>query len=116
MNDLKTRIKTFLEEIEYTHVKKLWLERLIAVGVDKNEAEVWAAEIGHVIEEYQSSLMRLADLLEETNGEVIPQHVHSWAVGRIEVTIPEIEEPMRYLEGQVRKYLPPEPNDEDEPT
>lgn len=114
MNDLKTRIKTFLEEIEFTHVKNLWLEHLIAVGIDKNEAAVWAAEIGHVIEEYQSSLTHLADLLEETNADLIPQRVHSWAVGSIEVTIPEIEEPMRYLEGQVRKYLPPEPPDEDE--
>lgn len=116
VNDLKPRIKTFLEEIEFTHVKTLWLEHLLAVGIDKSDAAVWAAEIGHVIEEYQSSLMRLADLLQETDPQRIPEEVHSWAVGRIEVTIPEIEEPMRYLEKQLEKYLPPEPDDEDEAT
>ncbi len=115
VNDLKPRIKTFLEEIEFTHVKNLWLERLLAVGIDKNEAEIWAAEIGHVIEEYQSSLTHLADLLEETNADLIPQRVHSWVVGTIEVTIPVIEEPMQYLQGLLEKYLPPEPNNEDEP-
>lgn len=113
MDDLKARIKSFLDEVEFTYVKKTWLEHLTTVGIDKDEASVWVAEIGHVIEEYQSSLMRLADLLEEADVERIPQRVHSWAVGRIEVTIPEIEEPMRYLEGILEKYLPPEPNDDE---
>src|SRR5258706_5100921 len=113
-DDLKARIKAFLEEIEYVHLKKDWPERLIAAGIDEREAQKWAAEIGHVVEEYQSSLMRLADLLQETDSERIPRRVHSWAVGRIEVSIPEIEEPMRYLEGELEKYLPPEPDDEDE--
>jgi hypothetical protein len=114
MEDLKPRIKEFLEEIEYEHLKKIWPEQLGAAGLDKREAQKWAAEIGHVIEEYQSSLMRLADLLLETDAQRIPREVHSWAVGTIVVTIPEIEDPMRYLKGEMEKYLPPEPEDEDE--
>jgi len=114
MDDLKNKIKTLLEEVENIHLKKTWPEYLIAVGISEDEARIWAAEIGHVVEEYQSSLMRLVDLLQETNVERIPEKVHSWVVGRIEVTIPEIEEPMRYLEGQLEKYLPPETDDEGE--
>jgi hypothetical protein len=114
MDDLGTQIKLFLDDIEFIHLKKEWQERLVNVGIDVAEASVWAAEIGHVIDEYRSSLIRLADLLEETDPERIPLRVHSWAVGRLVVSIPEIEEPMRYLEKQLEKYLPPEPDNENE--
>ena len=113
LDDLKARIKALLEEIEYTHLKKTWPEQLIKAGISEIEAHKWAAEIGHVVEEYQSSLTRLVDLLQENDSQRIPQQVHSWAVGTFEVSVPEIEEPMRYLEGLLEKYLPPEPNDED---
>jgi hypothetical protein len=114
VDDLKQKVKDFFDELEYVHLKKAWPERLIGVGIDEREAHTWAAEIGHVVEEYQSSLMRLADLLQETDPERIPRQVHSWAVGRIVVSIPEIEEPMHYLEKLVEKYLPPEPEESDD--
>jgi hypothetical protein len=116
VEDLKTRIKALLSEVEFTYLKRTWVEHLAETGIDEGEARKWAAEIGHVVDEYQSSLIRLVDLLEETDPERIPQCVHSWVVGRLEVTIPEIEDPMRYLEGLLEKYLPPEPDDEDEPS
>lgn len=92
MADLKARIKSFLDEIEYQHLKTAWPERLIAAGLNKDEVYTWAAELGHVVEEYQSSLMHLADLLAETDIECIPRKVHSFAVGITEVSVPEIEE------------------------
>jgi hypothetical protein len=55
-------------------------------------------------------------LLHETDAEDIPNKVHGWAIGILNVTIPEIEEPMRYLQGQLEKYLPPKDDDEDEPS
>jgi hypothetical protein len=116
VEDLKTRIKALLNEIEFTHLKKDWTKRLTEVGIDEGDASKWAAEIGHVVDEYQSSLIRLVDLLQESDPRRIPQRIHGWAVGRLEVTIPEIEDPMRYLERLVEKYLPPEPDDEDEPS
>ena len=112
MDNLKTRIQTFLEEIEFTHLKTNWVERLTELGIVESEARKWAAEIGHVVDEYRSSLMRLAELLEEPDVERIPQRIYSWAVGIIVNTVGEIEEPMRYLEGQLEKYLPPEPDDD----
>lgn len=116
MDDLKTRIKTFLDEIEYTHLKRAWPERLVAAGINEREAHKWAAEIGHVVDEYRSTLMQLAELLQVTDTERIPQQVHSWAVGISEVTVPEINEPMLYLKGLLEEYLPPEPDDEEEPS
>src|SRR5689334_21543248 len=83
LDDLKKRIKDFLDEIEYVHLKEAWPKRLSGIGINERDAQIWAAEIGHVVEEYQSSLMRLADLLEETDPERIPLRVHSWAVGTI---------------------------------
>lgn len=52
MADLKARIKSFLDEIEYQHLKTAWPERLIAAGLNKDEVYTWAAELGHVVEEY----------------------------------------------------------------
>ncbi len=114
MGNLKSQIHAFLNEIEYTHLKKNWVKRLIEMGIAESEARVWAAEIGHVVDEYRSSLMILAKLLEETDIERIPELVHSFAIGIVVNTVDEIEEPMRYLEKQLEKYLPPEPDDEDE--
>lgn len=116
MEDLKARIKALMTEIESTHLKKDWIERLIEAGIEKEAAYTWAAEIGHVIDEYRSTLMGLADVLAETDVDRIPRQVHSWAVGISEVTVAEIEEPMRYLEKQLDEFLPPEPDDEDEPS
>ena len=101
MDDLRTQIKLFLNDVEFTHLKKEWRENLIRVGIDEKEARLWAAEIGHVIDEYRSSLMHLADLLMEVDPDVIPLKVHEWAVGTLEVSISEIEEPMQYLEKQL---------------
>lgn len=106
--DLGTQIKGLLHETEYKYVKNLWVKQLIESGIGEKEAKKWAAEIGHVIDEYQSSLMRLVDLMQETDPMLIPQRIHSWAVGRLEVTIPEIEDRMKYLAGELQKYLPEE--------
>jgi len=114
VEDLKNRIKALLSEIEYSHVKRTWVEQLTQKGFAEDEARQWAAEIGHVVDEYQSSLIRLVELLEEANPERIPESIYDWTVGRLEVTIPEIEEPMRYLENLLKKYIPAEPDDEEE--
>jgi hypothetical protein len=114
MKDLKARIKEILDELIQEHLYSSWPEHLVASGIDENEARNWGVEISQVVDEYRSTLLRLADLLDESDSEQIPLKVHSWAVGISEVTVPEIEEPMRYLEGLLKKYLPPEPDDEDE--
>lgn len=114
MNELKNLIESFFKEVELTHLKKIWIERLIADGFSKQEAGLWAVEIGHVINTYRSSLIRLADLLVETDTNLIPERIHNWVEGTLEDTIPVMTEPLQYLEKQLAKYLP-EPDGEDEP-
>lgn len=114
MDDLKAKIKDALEELEYKRVRKDWPEHLVQLGIDVDEAYTWGAEIAGVIEEYHSSIMRLFKMLDEQDPALIPERVYSWVIGRLEVTIPEIEEPMRYMKERLEKLLPPEPEYEDE--
>ncbi|MBZ0275150.1 MAG: hypothetical protein K8I60_03340 [Anaerolineae bacterium] len=116
MSDLKERIKQVLDELIQVHLYKRWPEHMIALGIDEDEARTWGAEISHVVDEYRSTLMDLTNILGETDMDRIHRQVHSWAVGISEVTVPEIEEPMRYLEKLLDKYLPPEPDDKDDTT
>ena len=114
MDELKSHVVSFLKEFEFTYLKGKWVDQLIKAGIDEKEARVWAAEIGHVVDEYRSTLRELAGLLLETDPEQIPQKIYSWAVGIQEVTVPEIAEPMEYLEELLEKYQPPEPDDNDD--
>ena len=116
MDDLKERIKTLLEEIEYVDLKKTWPEHLIAVGIDEREVHKWAAEIGHVVAEYQNSLKYLIDLLQETNPERIPRRVNDWADYTRDISVFIFEGAMRRLQEQLEKYLPPTSDDEDKPS
>jgi hypothetical protein len=113
MDDLKARVKAFLDEFEFTYLKRKWVEQLIEVGIDEREAHRWAAELGHVVDEYQTTLMLLAELFLVTDPEQIPQKIYSWAVGIQEVTVPEIAEPMKYLAEQLEEYLPPDDYDDE---
>lgn len=116
MSDLKDRIKKALDELIQMHLYNTWPEHLIALGIDENEARTWGVEISQVVDEYRSTLMQLLDLTDESDSDQIPLKVYSWVVGRIEVTLPEIEDPMRHLATLLQKYVPPEPDDEDKPT
>jgi len=113
VDEKKEQVKSFFREFEFEYVKKEWLNRLIELGIDDEEARVWAIEIGHVVDEYSSTLQLLCDVVTETKAEKIPEAVYDWAVGITEVTVPEISDPMKYLEEQLEKYIPPD-QDEDE--
>jgi hypothetical protein len=108
VEDLKTRIKVLLDELEFRHLKKNWVRHLVETGIDEHEARKWAAEIGHVIDEYRSTLIDLADLMMEYDPELILLDVHEWAVNISDVTVPALEDPMRSLEELLEKYLPPD--------
>ena len=53
LDDLKARIKALLTEIEYVHLRKVWPERLVASGIDRQDARKLATEIGQMMGEYQ---------------------------------------------------------------
>jgi hypothetical protein len=113
MSELKSQIQSLFKEIEFTQLKKVWIESLIANGIDEKDAGLWAVEIGHVVNTYQSNLTRLAELLAETDVDRVPERVHNWVVGTLEDTIPVMTEPLQYLEKQLEKYIPPGEDEED---
>jgi len=116
MEDLKGRIKALLNEIEFTHLKKNWTERLIARGVAKEDSYEWVAEIGHIVDEYERSLRFLTDMLEISDAIGAAQKLESWIAYTRDMTIWRLDDVVNQLQGKYEKYLPPEPNDEDEST
>lgn len=114
MDDLKKRLKTLMTEIEYTHLKKNWAERLIAGGVDKEDVYKWIVEIGHVVDEYERSLRFLADLLETSNATDAAQELESWIAYTRDLTVWKLQMMVEELHECYEKYLPPEPEDDEE--
>jgi len=112
MGDLKTQIQAFFKEVEFNHLKKLWAERLIDYGIDEKDAGLWVVEIGHVVDAYRSNLTRLADLLQETDADLIPEEVYNWVIGTLVDTIPVLTEPLEYLQKQLVQYSPDESNND----
>lgn len=114
-DELKAKIKSLLEEIEYVHLKKVWPERLIAAGISKREAQKWAAEIGHIVNEYERSLRYLVDLLYVGNPRVtIPEDIESWAAYTRDIGVFTLENSIKDLQEHLKTYLPPNPDEEDE--
>lgn len=113
MDDLKARIKALMYEIEFTHLKQNWVNKLIEAGIEKNDIYKWVAEIGHVVDEYERSLRNLVELLEENDIESVAVELGTWIRMTRDVTVWTIDSSMKRLEGKYEKYLPIEPDDED---
>ncbi len=108
MDDLAGRIQTFMLEIRNEILIGQWMPSVISAGYDERVASKWAAELGHVVEEFDSTLRQLARVLTETDAERIPVRLKSFSEGVTEVTVPEIVEPMERLLELVTPFLPPE--------
>lgn len=115
MEDLTEQIKRLLHELEYTSLKKDWLERIIAGGVEKDDAYKWVAEIGHVIDEYESNLQILLSLFKTSDAISAAQKLDSWFAYTRDLTVWKLEDVLVQLKGRYEHYLPPESEDEDEP-
>ncbi len=115
-DELRMRIKTLLDEIEYTHVKRNWVERLIAAGIEERDAHQWAAEVGHIVDEYERSLRFLVDLLEKTSDPAAAaEALEGWVAYTRDLTIWKLDEVTNELKKLYPKYLPPpKPDDEDD--
>ena len=114
MDNLKDRIQTLVEEIQIEYLHKTWTERLIASGIDEHEAYKWIAEIGHVIDEYRRNLGFIADLFEKDSPTLGPEKINDWAAYTHDMGVFIIEGATSRLQDHLKKYLPPEPEDEDE--
>ncbi len=112
MDDLKVRIKSLMQEIEYTHLKKNWVQQLISVGIEKEDAYKWVAEIGHVVDEYERSLRYLVEMFQENDVERIAVQLESWVAYTHDMTMWKLGDVTEQLKGHYEKYLPPEEDDE----
>jgi hypothetical protein len=115
VENLKERIKTLLHEIEFTHLKKNWAERLIEAGIDEEDAGMWVVEIGHIVDEYERSLRFLVDLLQTSDTSGAARKLESWIAYTRDMTIWKLDDVVNQLQGKYEKYLPPEPDEDDEP-
>lgn len=115
MEDVKEQVKTLLHEIEFTHLKKNWAERLLDAGIDKEDIGKWVVEIGHVVDEYERSLRFLMELLHTTDAGIAAQKLESWVAYTRDMTIWKLDYMVKELQGRYEKYIPPDPEDEDEP-
>ena len=113
MEELRTKIKSVMHEIEFTHLKKNWVDRLIEAGIDTKDAHKWVAEIGHVVDEYERSLRRLTKLFEANSVEEIAVELDTWVTLTQDMTVWTIGEAMKRLEGHYDKYLPLDEKDEE---
>jgi hypothetical protein len=116
MDDLRNRVKALMHEIEFTHLKKIWVEQAIEAGIAKEDVYKWVAEIGHIVDEYERSLRFLIDLLEQKNTEKIARELESWIAYTHDMTVWKLDDVMNELElrGNYKQYLPPELDNEDE--
>lgn len=115
MDELKQRIKALFEEIESTHLRKILTTNLKAAGIDKSEAHDWILEVGQIVDEYERSLHILIDLIQESDQEQILQKFESWLAYTDDISLFKISDILKYLQNKLRKYLPPQIDDEDEP-
>ncbi|CAG0975201.1 hypothetical protein ANRL4_01522 [Anaerolineae bacterium] len=116
MEDVKARVKALMHEIEFTHLKKDWVERLITGGIEREDAYKWVAEIGHVVDEYERSLRLLLGLLQENDIATVARKLESWLAYTRDMSIWKLEDATKELQGHYEKYLPSEPEDKEEPS
>jgi hypothetical protein len=112
VDDLNAQISALLEEIEFFHVKRVWVERLIAAGIPEREALKWATDVGHVVDEYKNSLRELMGLIQEDDPDRLLAETRRWADSTQDTTALRLEEAARHLLERVSRYAPPEDEDD----
>ena len=113
MEDLKSRLKDLLTEIEYKHLKQDWVKQVTLAGIDKSEAQKVAAEIGHIVDEYERSLRYLIKLLQTENSTDVAQELESWVAYTRDITIWKLDDALVQLDGKFEEYLLSDPEMED---
>jgi len=114
MDDLKLRIKTLLEEIEFVHLKQIWVEKISKLGIDARDASKLGAEIGHIVDEYERSLRFLVDMLRKNDMTHIAEDIADWAAYTLDFGVYKIEDPVAEIQKIIEKYLPLETEEEDD--
>ena len=111
MEELKTRIKDLMREIEFTHLKKNWVEQLIEAGIEKQDIDKWVVEIGHVVDEYERSLRLLVEMFQEKDIQRIAEKLESWVAYTHDMTMWKLDDMSQQISGHFEKYLPDDGDD-----
>ena len=114
MDDIKERIIALLDEVEYEYVLKIWRQRLITIGMDESDANLWAGETRHVVDACRLALKYLADVFQEADESRIPARIIDWAAFAGDIPVFMIGNVTTYLQEKLGKYYPPEEEDDDE--
>jgi len=116
MIELEKRIREFMREIEYDHIHDQWVAKMVGLGFDKRVAQKIATEIGHIIEEYESTLVSIIKQLEKNTIDEIVIGIEDWATGVKEMRVHELIDPAQQLQEILDPYFPPDPDDEEDDT
>lgn len=114
MDDLQKHVKTVLDELQYVQIKDKWRKHLIACGIDEKDANKWVAEIGHIVDEYERSLRYLMEYFDDDKPEVIAKKLYHWIAYVKDISVFIIEDVYKGLDGAFDKYLPDEPEDDED--
>jgi hypothetical protein len=107
MEDRGSRTKALMYELEFTYLKRDWLERIVAGGVERRDGHVWIAEIGHVVDEYERSLRYLFWHREIGRPRETAEEVFGWASYTEDMTVWKLGDVCEALDGAYKNYLPP---------
>lgn len=110
LDKIKGDVITLLDDVQYRHMER-WPKHLVANGIDEKDAHLWANEIGFVLDQYRSSLLKLIDVLNETDVERIPKLVYDWSMFISDIIVPKVHDPMVALEKRIEPMLPPDPEE-----
>ena len=113
MEELRQRIKDLMHEIEYKHLKKDWVEKLITLGIEDKDAYKWSTEIGHIVDEYERSLRLLTELFEIPKVGEIVEKLESRIAYTNDITVWKIGDAIEQMKGRHEKYLPPDDEDDE---
>jgi hypothetical protein len=113
LEKIRGDVTALLDDIQYTHLKH-WPKHLVAHGIDEREAYLWATEISSVLDQYRSSLLKLINVLNETDVDRIPNLVYDWSVYISTVIVHKVHDPMLALEKLIEPMLPPEREGDEE--
>lgn len=99
MDELKERIRSLLEEVEYIHVTQNWWLRLLGMGVSEEDIRKWAPNIRFVVEEYKLSLGYLTDLLRISDASEAAEDLKGWVAYTRDTSVWKMSIVHAYIHG-----------------
>ena len=114
LQDLADQTKDLINEIHQKFVTDNWVNRWIEAGAEEKEAEQWVAAIFYVLEACEVILLNLIDNIQETDPHRSALDIYHWMAFVGDLPVFTIEYNTGYVLPIMEKYVPPDPEDEDD--